>query len=345
MMDEVIAEFIRRTFLKCSLAQMMPLLKAWGFLTDRQLETLTMRGKERLIQQILQFCEEVPASGDNAAALDLVFNHLRCNNKHWYVYQMSKTPDEETEFFDMADFKRQFKKNLKSVANVTVHFKEFDNAQWIRIAWGTHSKRPNQYSPTFVVYHSQTPYVFITGLRRSCRAYLCQALVIATKYSQIQEMDLSSRCLDSLKQIVFKRYHQAFQTHYPKHSKETKAAPEPVDPRVTFENKKEKERIQNWTKEVFGEGPQPKLEFAQYKLETMFRDPSDNDTLSHKEDPFRCVVKFSSPHLLESLKLLAPSGIAEAPLSQLLTCIPSKARNHFKIGEKRIVPSMAKPGS
>lgn len=345
MMDEVIAEFIRRTFLKCSLAQMMPLLKAWGFLTDRQLETLTMRGKERLIQQILQFCEEVPASGDNAAALDLVFNHLRCNNKHWYVYQMSKTPDEETEFFDMADFKRQFKKNLKSVANVTVHFKEFDNAQWIRIAWGTHSKRPNQYSPTFVVYHSQTPYVFITGLRRSCRAYLCQALVIATKYSQIQEMDLSSRCLDSLKQIVFKRYHQAFQTHYPKHSKETKAAPEPVDPRVTFENKNEKERIQNWTKEVFGEGPQPKLEFAQYKLETMFRDPSDNDTLSHKEDPFRCVVKFSSPHLLESLKLLAPSGIAEAPLSQLLTCIPSKARNHFKIGEKRIVPSMAKPGS
>lgn len=118
MMDEVIAEFIRRTLLKCSLAQMMPLLKAWGFLTDRQLETLTMRGKERLIQQILQFCEEVPASGDNAAALDLVFNHLRCNNKHWYVYQMSKTPDEETEFFDMADFKRQFKKNLKSVANV-----------------------------------------------------------------------------------------------------------------------------------------------------------------------------------------------------------------------------------
>ncbi|XP_069508948.1 centromere protein N [Ambystoma mexicanum] len=344
-MDELTKEFIKRTLSKCPLNQMMPLLMAWGFVSDSQLETLIVRRKERLVLDILQFCEEVPATGNHAAALDMVYNHLHRNRRHWYVYQMSKAPD-ENDFFEVADFKQQFKRNLKSVANVTVHFKQFDDALWIRIAWGTHFRSPNQYSPTFVVYHSQTPYLFVSGLRSSWRPQLCQTLVIAAKYSQIQEMDLDSWCLDSLKQIVFQQY-QAFDSYYPKPLQERNmvVVPEKADSRVTYVNKKEKERIQSWTMETFGDAPQPKLQFAQYKLETVFKCGADENLLSQSTNPFRCVVKFSSSHLLEAFKLLAPSGIAEAPLSQLLVCIPSKARNHFTIGEKRSLHSAATPGS
>lgn len=39
-----------------------------------------------------------------------------------------------------------------------------------------------------------------------------------------------------------------------------------VDIRIIQEDKSEKERIQRVNKEVFGDGPQPKLEFAQYKV-------------------------------------------------------------------------------
>lgn len=39
-----------------------------------------------------------------------------------------------------------------------------------------------------------------------------------------------------------------------------------VDVRIIQEDKSEKERIQRVNQEVFGDGPQPKLEFAQYKV-------------------------------------------------------------------------------
>lgn len=38
------------------------------------------------------------------------------------------------------------------------------------------------------------------------------------------------------------------------------------DLRIIHENRNERERIQRVNQEVFGDGPQPKLEFAQYKV-------------------------------------------------------------------------------
>lgn len=44
----------------------------------------------------------------------------------------------------------------------------------------------------------------------------------------------------------------------------------PVDPRIILEDKHEKERIQKVNRETFGDGPQPKLEHAQYKVRFYF---------------------------------------------------------------------------
>lgn len=107
-----------------------------------------------------------------------------------------------------------------------------------------------------------------------------------------------------------------------------------MDSRIIHENKVEKERVQRVTQEIFGDYPQPRLEFAQYKLETKFKSDLNRGILAEREEPLRCLVKFSSPHLLEALKSLAPAGIADAPLSPLLTCIPNKGRNYFKIRDK-----------
>ncbi|KAE8608312.1 hypothetical protein XENTR_v10011458 [Xenopus tropicalis] len=258
---------------------------------------------------------------------------------------MSKTSESENDLFDASEFKLQFKKSIHAVSkNVTINFKEFGEALWIRIAWGTHNTRPNQYKATFAVYHSQTPHVFITGLGKACRPLLCQALVIASKYSQIQEMELKSRCLESLKDIVFKRFNQPFSSHHSR-PHEKALTQKIVDPRVTYENMREKERVHHLTRETFGEGPLPKLELASYKLETMFRAESImGGNLTAGNEPFRCVVKFSSPHLLEAIRSLAPAGIAEAPISTLLSCIPHKARNSFKITEKRgLHPASSQP--
>ncbi|XP_053127410.1 centromere protein N isoform X2 [Hemicordylus capensis] len=315
VMDETVAEYIRRTVLKIPRSEITQMLTTWGLLSETQLQSLNIhRIKENLSQEVVQLCEENCATIKHAADLDIIYNHTFRDKKLWTVYQMTREDGDENDLFDLANFKKKFKKSLRStLKNVTISFKEYeDNAIWIRIAWGTQYTKPNQYKPSYVVYHSQTPYVFISNsMLRSCIPLLCQALLVAASYSDINEMALRSRCLDSLKEILFKRYSQplsqSFQTHHIRPLQEKNRSPERVDPRIIQEDKYEKERIQRINQEAFGHAPQPKLEFAQYKLETVLkRDPEKG--IVNDEEPFRCMVKFTSPHLLEALKSLAPAG-------------------------------------
>ncbi|NXC02973.1 CENPN protein, partial [Orthonyx spaldingii] len=336
-MDETVAEYIRRTVLKIPRDEIKMMLQKWGFLSEAQLQTLNFHQiKDNISQEVVQLCEENCADIKQAAVLDIIYNHIYQNKRMWSVYQMKRS-EEELECFDIADFKKKFKGRLQSaLKNVTITFKEYeDNAIWIRVAWGTPYRKPNQYKPSYVVYHSQTPYVFISSsVLKSNVPLLCQALIVASNYHDIREMELRSHSLDSLKDIVFKRYSQNFPTHSPKPLQGGNVEPESADIRIVQENKSEKERIHRLNREAFGDGPQPKLEFAQYRLETMFKSDPKMAVLNKKQ-PFRCLVKFSSPHLLESLKSLAPAGMADAPISPLLTCIPHKARNYFRIREKK----------
>ncbi|XP_042294453.1 centromere protein N isoform X2 [Sceloporus undulatus] len=337
-MDETVAEYIRRTVLRIPHSEMVKMLTAWRFLSDFQLQSLNVNQiKENISQEVVQLCEENCATIKHAADLDIIYNYTYRDKKLWIVYQMTREEGDENCFFDLANFKKKFKENLRSpLKNVTITFKEYeDNAIWIRIAWGTQYTKPNQYKPTYVVYQSQTPYVFISNsIYKRFIPVLCQALMVAASYSDIHEMELRSHCLDSLKDIVLKRCSQSFQIHHPRPLQEKNSTLENVDPRIIREDKHEKERIQRINREAFGDGPQPKLEYAQYKLETTFRNEQENCFLNNKE-PFRCMVKFSSPHLLEALQSLAPAGLADAPLSPLLTCIKQKARNYFKIRERK----------
>uniref|UniRef100_A0A8C6ARE1 Centromere protein N n=1 Tax=Monodon monoceros TaxID=40151 RepID=A0A8C6ARE1_MONMO len=319
-MDETVSEFFRRTILKIPLTEMMTILKTWNFLSENQLQTVNFRQrKESLVQDLVLLCEENRASLNDAALLDII-----C---------------EDTDLFDMEQFKSSFKKILKrALKNVTVSFRDAEeNAVWIRIAWGTQYRKPNQYKPAYVVYYSQTPYAFTSSSQlKSNLPLLGQALTVASKHHQIVKMDLRSRYLDSLKAIVFKQYNQTFETHNSTTPLQERSLGLDInmDSRIIHENKTEKERVQRVTQEIFGDYPQPRLEFAQYKLETKFKSDLNGGILAEREEPLRCLVKFSSPHLLEALKSLAPAGIADAPLSPLLTCIPNKGMNYFKIRDK-----------
>uniref|UniRef100_A0A2K6AGQ1 Centromere protein N n=1 Tax=Mandrillus leucophaeus TaxID=9568 RepID=A0A2K6AGQ1_MANLE len=314
-MDETVAEFIKRTILKIPLNELTTILKAWDFLSENQLQTVNFRQrKESVVQHLIHLCEEKRASLNDAALLDIIYTQFHQHQKVWDVFQMSKGPGEDVDLFDMKQFKNSFKKILqRALKNVTVSFRETEeNAVWIRIAWGTQYTKPNQYKPTYVVYYSQTPYAFKSSstLRRNT-PLLGQALTVASKHHQIVKMDLRSRYLDSLKAIVFKQYNQTFETHNSATPLQERSLGLDInmDSRITHENIVEKERVQRITQETFGDYPQPQLEFAQYKLETKFKSDLNGSILAEREEPLRCLIKFSSPHLLEALKSLAPAAL------------------------------------
>ncbi|KAG8143970.1 hypothetical protein E2320_001105 [Naja naja] len=317
IMDETVAEYIRRTVLRIPRSETSKMLTSWGFLSETQLQSLKIHHfKEKISEAVVELCEENQATIKDAAELDLIYNYIYQDKKTWIVYQMTREDDEDAVIFNWTTFKKKFKCTLLSVLkNATISFKEYeDNSVWIRIAWGTQYTRPNQYKPTYVVYHSQTPYIFIANsMVKRNNTLLFQALLAATCYKDIHEMGLRSHCLNSLKVILFKRFSQTFQTYLPQPLQEKNSTLENVDPRIIIEDKHEKERIQ--------------------KLETVFK--SEERSILNTDEPFRCTIRFSSPHLLEALKSLGPCGIADAPLSPLLTCITRKARNYFKIREKK----------
>ncbi|XP_062968690.1 centromere protein N isoform X4 [Cynocephalus volans] len=162
-MDETVAEFIRRTILKIPKTEIMTILKGWDFLSENQLQTVNFQqNKESLIQHLILLCEEKHASFNDVALLDMIYTQVHRHQKVWDVFQMSKEPGEDTDLFDMKQFKSAFKKILqRALKNVMVSFRDTEeNAVWIRIAWGTQYTKPKQYKPTYVVYYPQTPYAF-----------------------------------------------------------------------------------------------------------------------------------------------------------------------------------------
>ncbi|XP_036893802.1 centromere protein N isoform X1 [Sturnira hondurensis] len=337
-MDETVAEFIKRTILKIPMAEMMTILQAWDFLSENQLQNINFRKrKESLVHDLVLLCEEKRATVNDAALLDIIYTQFHRHQKVWDTFQMTKEPGGDIDLFDMKQFKSSFKKILqRALKNVSVTFRDAEeNAVWIRIAWGTQYRKPNQYKPTYVVYYPQTPYAFISSSQlRSSIPLLSQALTIASKHHRIVKMDFRSRYLDSLKAIVFEQYNQTFETHSTTTPLQEGSLDINMDSRIIHENRIEKDRVQRITQEIFGDYPQPRLEFAQYKLETKFKSDLNRGILAERKEPLRCLVKFSSPNLLEALKSLAPAGIADAPLSPLLTCIPKKRMNYFKIKDK-----------
>lgn len=340
-MDENVAEFLRRIILKIPLCEMKTILEAWGFLSEDQLQTINLKHrKEFLAQEVILLCEDKRASLDDMALLDIVYTQFHRHQKLWNVFQMSKEPGEDdVDLFDMEQFQSSFKRILqRALKNVTVSFRVYEkNSVWIRVAWGTQYSQPNQYKPTFVVYYPQTPYVFISSCYlKNTVPILHQALKVASKHHQIVQLELRSRHLDSLKAIVFSEYNQTFENYDSTASlhEGSLGLKTNLDSKIIHENTEEKVRVHRATQEAFGAYPQPQLEFAQYKLETKFKSDVGRGILADRKEPLRCLVKFSSPHLLEALKSLAPAGIADTPLSPLLTCIPSKKMNYFKIRDK-----------
>ncbi|XP_054856457.1 centromere protein N isoform X2 [Eublepharis macularius] len=278
-MDEIVAEYIRRTVLRIPRSEMGRMLTTWGVFSENQLQSINLHQiKDKLSQEVVQLCEENGATIKHAANLDIIYNYTYRDKKVWTVYKMTKEDGDENVVFNWVDFKNRFKASL--------------------------------------------------------RLLLKNALLAAANYSDIHEMDLRSRCLDSLKDIVFKRYNQNVETFNPQPLQERNSTLENVDPRIIQEDKNKKETIRKINEEDFGNGSLPKLQYAQYKLETVFKSKPEMGILNDKE-PFRCLVTFSSPHLLEALKSLAPAGLATAPLSRLLTCIVPEAKNSFKITEKK----------
>ncbi|KAM7014945.1 centromere protein N [Tautogolabrus adspersus] len=278
-----------------------------------------------LTENLLAICEENEWTLKRITELEMIYIIENPNQGMWYAYHLLD-PEDDAHCVELTQFKEQFKSHLRElVRHVSVKIKKHtDEAVWIRIAWGDSFSRPNHLKPTYVVHYLQTPYVFVTNLTSKHKPLLSQALVLSTRHQAIKDANLSGRKLTAIRDLLMRQYQQVFPTKYPS----------PLAEKNQAALKKEQDgnaanRCQMAT-EAFGDGTLPQLQSAVYKLETKFRDQT-NRTMTDREEPFRCVIKFSSTNLLESLRDCASSGFASTPVTPLLSSISLKGKNYFVI--------------
>ncbi|XP_071344855.1 centromere protein N [Trachinotus anak] len=337
-MDESTRRLLQRLLRRIPAQLLRSTVDKWGRLSVAQWQSVDFtQPKWALTEKLLAICEENEWTAKHITELEMIYVIDNPNQGMWYAFQLMD-PEDDAHSVELTQFKEQFKSHLSElVRHVSVKIKKHtDEAVWIRIAWGDSYSRPNHLNPTYVVHHLQTPYVFVTNLTSKQKPLLSQALVLSTRHHAIKDANLSGRKLTAIRDLLMRQYQHVFPTKYPSPLAEINQTAS--NPRIEREQAGPGANRLQMACEAFGDGMLPQLQSAVYKLETKFRDHT-NKTMTERAEPFKCVVKFASTNLLESLRHCASSGIASTPVTPLLSSIPVKGRNYFVITDNGPSPS------
>ncbi|KAM9816738.1 centromere protein N [Neosynchiropus ocellatus] len=332
-MADSMKRLLQRIIRKIPSQNIQATLEKWGRLTAAQMQSLDFsQAKLMLSGQLLSLCEANKLTIKHITELEMIYVMDNPSQRMWHVYQLMN-PSDGAQAVELIQFRVQFKNHLSELeGQVSLKIKKHaDDGVWIRISW----KGLNDLQPTYVVHYLQTPYFFVAGLRLKQKPLLFQAVVLATKHCAVKDANLSGLNFAALRDLLMRQYQQ-FPSRYPAQLSEHNETIS--DSRIEREQSQGKAYRHHLACEAFGTGELPQLQSAVYKLRTKFRDNS-NKAMSQREEPFRCVVKFSSANLLESLRHCVSSGIASTPVTPLLSSVPLRGRNHFVVTENTAGPS------
>ncbi|XP_029972261.1 centromere protein N [Salarias fasciatus] len=337
-MENITRRLLQRVVRRFPSQTLRATLDKWERLSEAQRRSLDLsKTKWALTEKLLSICEENELTIKHITELEMMHVIDNPNQGMWYAFQLLD-PKDDAHSVDLTQFKQQFKCHLSQLMrHVSIKIKKHtDEAVWIRIAWGDALSRPDHLKPTYVVYYLQSSHVFMTSLNSKLKPLLSQALVLSTRHRGMKDANLSGRNLTAITDLLMKRYQQVFPTKYPTPLAEKNEIES--HPHIEREQAGAAAKRQQMACEAFGGGVLPQLQSAVYKLETRFKDHT-NKIMTEREEPFRCVVKFSSVNLLESLRHCASSGIASTPVTPLLSSVPLKGRNSFVITDNGRSPS------
>lgn len=331
-MDNTSRRLLQRLVRRIPSQLLRPTLEKWGRLKKAQLQSIDFTlSKYSLTEELLSICEENGWGVKHITELELLYIIDNPNIGMWHAYQLID-PEDDAHNVELLQFKEQLKSHLTElIKNVSIKIKKHtDEAVWIRLAWDEHFSGPNHFKPTYVVHYLQTPYVFMTSINSKHKPLLSQALILATRYQGMKDANLSGRKLGAIRNLLMKQYEHVFPGKVPSNITENNENA-PTNKHIQQEQIKLSSNRLQMACEAFGGGKLPEIQSAVYKLETKFKGHTYN--MTQRKGPFKCVVKFSSTSLLESLRNCASSGIASTPVTPLLSSIPLKGRNYFVITE------------
>lgn len=329
---------LRHAMYRLRQAECLSVLEAWDVFSGSQMQVLgrvTRGGKGNLISAAVRFCKEKNVELKKVAELSLLSLQKTPNKKQWTVFQLLN-PQEADKCFDAGDLEYELQENISAYFENVVAVIVREDAVWIQVILMEGARSTvSMGQMANIVFYPQCHHMFIADLKASYNDYIIQALQATLNYSEAQVVPLKGRNLESLAQIILRRTNEGYRPNKLAQETSVQEKVAPLDPRTCDENLREKQRTMALTRQAFGDAPQPMLESLSYAMDTRFRGYKVVPQMEGHTEHFRMKVKLESKNVLEAVKSLAPLGLAAAPLPGLLTMVPQRGRNFFKVMERQ----------
>ncbi|XP_064611216.1 centromere protein N-like [Liolophura sinensis] len=350
--------------------EICPALERWGHLTQDDINEVKTAGtKQQMILEVCDRCVEREVDEEATAELDIMYVHLHSKTKTWSVYELIDPKEEKPISVNPAVIQWKLDKKLGQHFDAVVCTKVLDKAVWIRLSLGHGVMgRGSQIRFTndvvYIVHYPRTSFFIATPIKASFKNRVTETIVSILGYFSSKEMQLKGHCLSSLADIALNKNSQGGKNLPGDHTnpltssrrQKRKEKDEELGEGVTREDDPKRQRRMGVLENTFGPYVQPTLEKIEFKLETQFRGfgltreqsrsgnvsrlerffPVLERAYNRKDGPevFRCHVKFEGKSVLEGLRNLGDRGLASVPLPKHLTCVPSRAKNYFILGDK-----------
>ncbi|XP_070576025.1 centromere protein N-A-like isoform X1 [Ptychodera flava] len=345
-----IISLLRRVLGRFRKDDFVNILQEWKFIDIDDVDVnLKKSAKIDIVYNICEKCRNKSIKVDDVAQLDLIYNQKHSNSKKWTVYKLSRAQDVTYDqvTVEPATFQDKLQQHLSLYFRHDLHTRTKDDELWLRIC--LHDGSAAQFMPSNVVYmvlHLRSSYIISSNIKVTHKDYILQALLTSLEYTEVKELKLSGKNLSSLTDMVLfqqsqgafsqYRYNQADQNPLTsgRKVKRKESPPDVTDKRVFNENNAEKRARLSKTEETFGNNPQPVLEKLTYQLETRFHGDQHMPRIADNTAIIHCTVRFEGKNVLEGIKQLGPSGLANLPLPSHLANAHSFARNSIVLAEK-----------
>lgn len=293
--------------------------------------------KKKFISTIIKLTEKQRITYLEADELDLIYISQWPTYRKWTVYRLLHTKGSMVGVTP-EDLQRQMNADLETYRlQSRVMVQCIDEVFWIRIEFReTKTRRPSLNNATYIAFYPSTQYLCISNMKTKYRQFIIQMLTSVLKCRSVDKMDLEGRCIRSLLKIALGRNQQDLPSSLKDKDpqQQTSESSVEVDGRIHDENATEKQQSREFVNSRLGEGPQPTLEFLEYRLETKFAGSEYAPGMS-SDEIFRCGVRFEGRNVLEGIKQLVSAGVATVPLPNHLINVKSLARNKILIRSKQ----------
>ncbi|XP_030831301.1 centromere protein N [Strongylocentrotus purpuratus] len=358
MVSSDIKGILRKVLCVLKREELGEVVKKWGVFGEESIREVTHLAnsvgrtvpRKSITEKIVQECVKQKISNKQISELDLLCSIRHPEKKKWCVYELKGlSEDHSKKAFDPQVYFDKFTKHISVYFKHDLCMDKRGEAIWLRIGIYDSGKDSAYFfssNTIYVVYYPHSRHLIVSVRKKGLMQFVMQALILSLGCTSCKETKLTGYHLDSLADLTLNPASQGWFSKFRHNQVDTNPLVKTQtrkrrgdsldleDKSLISENVEDEEKCQKDLDSSFGTNKQPKLERIVYEMENKFRGTRAAPRMATRQEPFRCVVKFEGPNVLEGLRQLHPSGISSTALPYLFEQVLSTGKNHFRIYDK-----------